>query len=65
MARNGRYECKGQLPIIVVDGGELGDGTHGPWVKYRFEWDTDDQATAVLWTAFDGLLSFGYAWVSE
>ena len=61
MAENGLYECAGQVPIIVVDGGELGDGMHGPWVRYRMPWETDDQATAVIWTAFDALLAIGYA----
>lgn len=60
MAKNGTYECAGQVPIIVVDGGELTDGMHGPWVWYRFPWETDNNAVAVLWYTFDELLSLGY-----
>ena len=60
MAKNGRYECAGQAPIVVTDGGDLPDGMHGPWVHYRFDWDTDEQAKRVLWTAFQSLLAFGY-----
>jgi len=71
MAKNGRYECAGQAPIVVTDGGDLPDGMHGPWVHYRFDWDTDEQvwrglprsdeqATPVLWTAFQSLLDSGY-----
>ena len=60
MAANGRYVCDGQPPLVVVDGGDLPDGMHGPWVKYRFEWERDDQAVAVLWMAWDALVAVGY-----
>lgn len=55
MAKNGRYEAPGQIPIIVTDGGDLPNGMHGPWVSYRFEWEKDAEAKAVLWTAFEAL----------
>jgi hypothetical protein len=60
MAENGTYTCAGQPPLVVVDGGEQGNGMHGPWVKYRFPWETDDQAVAVLWLAWDELVAHGY-----
>lgn len=55
MAANGIYEAPGQVPIIVVDGGDLPNGMHGPWVRYRFPWEKDEEAVAVLWTEFDML----------
>lgn len=57
----GEYTCPGQVPIVVVDNADLGNGTHGPWIKYRFPWETDDQASAVLFATFDQLLAIGYA----
>jgi hypothetical protein len=56
----GTYECPGQVPIVVTNNGDLGTGMHGPWVKYRFPWETDDQATSVFFSAFEELLKLGY-----
>lgn len=65
MAKRGRYECDGEIPIVVTDGGELPNGMCGPWVYYRFEWERDDQARPVLFTAFDALIGIGYRHVDE
>lgn len=56
----GKYECPGQVPIVLIDNGDLGNEMHGPWVKYRFQWETDEQAESVLSTAFESLLQIGY-----
>ncbi len=61
----GRYECTNQLPIIVVDGGELPDGHQGPWVSYRFDWQTDAEAVSVIFYAFDALITLGYHHVDD
>jgi hypothetical protein len=56
----GTYECPGQVPIVLTDNGDLGNGTHGPWVKYRFPWEQDEQAQPVLSLAFEQLIEIGY-----
>lgn len=59
----GRYVCDGQAPIIVIDEGQFKDGFHGPWIRYRFPWETEEQVKAkdpVIFTTFLALLDFGY-----
>lgn len=56
----GRYVCAGQTPIVVTDASENPDGTHGPWIYYRMEWESDAEAKPVLWTTFRELLGIGY-----
>jgi hypothetical protein len=61
----GRYEADGQTAIFVTDTGVLPDGMHGPWVYYRFPWETDAEAKPVLWTTFESLVNdVGYRRVS-
>ena len=66
MAKNGTYEAPGQVPIVVVDGGELPDGLHGPWVRWRFPWESDEKCAATLWTDFGAMIAHaGYVHVES
>jgi len=56
----GLYECSGKPPIIVVENGDLGNGYHGPWVKYKLAWEHDSAAKDVLRWTFEELLDTGY-----
>lgn len=60
----GRYECPGEVPIIVTDSGQR-DGYRTPWVKYRFEWEDADEGCAVTLPLFRELLAHGYVHVSD
>ncbi len=56
----GRYECPHEVPLVVVDDGTDDPDTHGPWIRYRFDWEPDERAKPVLFTAFQTLLDLGY-----
>ncbi len=57
----GEYTCPGQCHIVVTDVGSGQADMHGPWIHYRFPWETDDKAKPVLFTQFLELMAFGYA----
>lgn len=53
----GIYEAPGQPPVIVTEVTNFPDGTHGPWVKWRFPWD--EKPDTALWFNFEEMLSQG------
>ena len=54
----GIYTAPDQPDIIVLYGGELKDDPNhtGPWVQWRFPWETDDQFTSSLCFQFQAML---------
>ena len=57
--KNGTYRAEKQPDIVVVHGGDLPDGMHGPWVTWRFPWATE--TTTTIWYKFEEMVKFaGY-----
>jgi hypothetical protein len=56
----GEWRAPGQPPIIVLGSGEQPDGKHGPWIKWKFPWDTSIATT--IWYEFEELaIKAGYS----
>jgi len=50
----GHYTAEGQPPLVVIEAGKM-----GPWVTWRFEYETDGEATKSLWYMFNEMLTEG------
>jgi hypothetical protein len=55
------YEAEGQPSLVITQGNALENGLHGPWVKWRFEWDTENECeTASICWNFSTMLEMGH-----
>jgi hypothetical protein len=59
----GVYKAEGQPDIVVLYGGEIKDDPKhtGPWIQWRFPWETDVDYTTTLVFQFESILgAVGY-----
>jgi hypothetical protein len=59
--KSGIYTAQGQPDIIVLYDGHLRDDAehHGPWIQWRFPWETDEQYKSSLCFQFAEMLKAG------
>lgn len=62
----GRYESPCQPPIRIVNNADAGDGMHGPWITWRFDWEYPAEDVKTIWYIFDAMIIEGkYEHVEE